>query len=585
MDSNETSNKRMEKGMKVLGISCFYHDSAVVAVEDGQILFAIHEERLSRHKHDARFPILGVSKALEACRWSINDVDKIVFYENPNIKLGRIFDQVVSGWPSSWRLFSEHLPRFYRFKFPFERIVRDKLRYKNEVLFSEHHRCHAGSAFFTSPFEKALIMTVDGVGEYETLTAYIGQGNHLKKIKTIHFPDSLGLLYSVFTQYLGFRVNNGEYKVMGLAPYGQPQYYGRILGEILHLRKDGSFYLNQKYFDFNDLRFHYRESLVKHLGVLPRSKDEPIEVKHKDLAASIQKALETALLHILKTLLKDYPYKNLCLAGGVALNCTANTRIVRELGINVHIQPAAGDAGGALGAAFEGVIDSITQVPYRFPFSPYLGTEYSDKAIQATLAINGVPHQRMSNIYETVARLLAEGNIVAVVHGRDEWGPRALGNRSILADPRRAEMKDHLNAKIKFREDFRPFAPVIMREHYGDYFETLNLDESPYMLFTHKVLQSDKIPAATHVNKTGRVQTVSVEQNSCLYSILEEFYKLTGVPVLINTSFNLRGEPIVSSPSDALKTFYASGIDFLVLENYLVEKAIAHNKRVEIVKC
>ncbi len=558
--------------MKILGISCFYHDSAVTVIEDGKIAFAIQEERLSRLKHDSRFPIMAITKALEICRSSINDFDEIVFYENPHLKLKRIFGQVVAGWPRSWRLFSEHLPYFYHFKYPIEKIIRNKLGYKGRISFCEHHRSHAASAFYTSPFERALVLTIDGVGEYDTTAVHIGEGNTLRKVASIHFPDSLGLLYSVFTHYLGFEVNEGEYKVMGLASYGDPLYVDRILDRVIFLRDDGSFYLNQRYFDFSNPDRHYRACLVDLLGVQPREPKDPMLREHKDLAASIQKVLEMALINMIRSLRSRYPYDNLCMAGGIALNCTANAEIIRKLGMNVHIHPAAGDAGGALGAAVNSAIQCVPHNPYRFEFSPYLGIDYPSEVIKATLEINNIPYRRVNNVSREIARRLAEGNVVAIFHGRDEWGPRALGNRSILADPRKAYMKDHLNAKIKFREEFRPFAPVVMQEHYGTYFETLSMEHSSYMLFTHKAKIPDRIPAVVHVDGTSRVQTVTHDQNPYLYEILGDFFKITGTPVLMNTSFNLKGEPIVSSPSDALKTFLASGIDCLALEDFLVEK-------------
>jgi len=558
--------------VRILGISCFYHDSAVAAVQDNAILFAIHEERLSRVKHDSRFPIMAVEKALEVCGWRIDDVDEIVFYENPQAKLERIFDQVIDDWPHSKDLFFQHLPRFVSSKFPFEKIVRETLAYRGHVRFSQHHRSHAAAAFYTSPFDKSLVVTVDGVGESETTAVFWGDGNSLKKIQAVHFPDSLGLLYSVFTDYLGFQVNEGEYKVMGLAPYGKPHYQDKIQGKLLHLNPDGSFWLDQKYFCFSVTQRHYSPELVKLLGVPPRTSREQVTSAHADLAASIQRCLEMALENMLQPLLKKFPTKNVCLGGGVALNCTANAHLIRACGINLHIHPAAGDAGGALGAALDQAVRSTKSQPCRYPFQPYLGLESSDALIEHTLHTHNVPYQKLPNIAVFTAAALAQGNILAVVHGRDEWGPRALGNRSILADPRSAAMKDHLNAKIKFREEFRPFAPVVMLEHYAPFFETLGMTESPHMLFTHKVLQPEAVPAVVHVDQTSRVQTVSSHQNPFLYAVLEEFRRLTGVPVLINTSFNLRGEPIVSSPADALKTFFASGIDILVLGDYVVTK-------------
>jgi carbamoyltransferase len=384
----------------------------------------------------------------------------------------------------------------------------------------------------------------------------------------------------VFTQYLGFEVNEGEYKVMGLAPYGTPRFVKKILDKMIFLNDDGSFHLDQSFFDFISREKHYSSNFIKSLGILPRKAGGLISQEHKDLAASIQKVLEIAILHMLKKLLAIYNYDSVCMAGGVALNCTANAEILRELGVKLYIQPAAGDAGGALGAAMDIAMEKISKSQYRFPFTPYLGTEYSDAAIKTILEINNITAHRLPNIAFIIAKHLSEGNVVGVVHGRDEWGPRALGNRSILADPRQANMKDHLNAKIKFREEFRPFAPVIMEEFASQYFEMLDMNNSPYMLFTHKTLKPNDIPAVVHEDNTSRIQTLSASQNPYLYAVLSEFYKITGIPVLINTSFNLKGEPIVSSPSDALKTFFASGIDFLAIENFLIEKT--YDKRLSI---
>jgi len=557
---------------KIIGLSCFYHDSAVAAIEGGAIRFAIQEERLSRVKHDSRFPIMAIAKTLEVCKWSVNEIDTIVFYENPVLKLNRLYNQVISDWPRSWKLFSEHVPQFYAYKYPIEQIIRDKLRYNGTVRCAQHHLSHAASAFYTSPFESALVLTIDGVGEYDTTALFSGEGNIIKPIRSIHFPDSLGLLYSVFTQYLGFEVNEGEYKVMGLAPYGKPRFTDRILGRMIKLNGDGSFEVNTRYFDFSNRDRHYRDAFADEIGVPPRTSKDPMLKDHEDLAASIQQVLEMAVINILKVALDEFPNKNVCMAGGVALNCTANSRIAREFGVKMFIQPAAGDAGGALGAALLEAIKDVGDSSYRFPFTPYLGVDYRN-AIEVTLRLNGLHVNRVENIEAEIAKQLAKQNVVAILSGRDEWGPRALGDRSILADPRDPKMKDHLNAKIKFREEFRPFAPVVMEEYYAEYFETLGMDNSPYMLFTHRALRPEQIPAVVHVDGTSRAQTVSEAQNPYMYAILSEFKRLTGVPVLINTSFNLKGEPIVSGPSDALKTFFASGIDSLALEDYLVEKS------------
>lgn len=558
--------------MLVMGVSCYYHDSAVALVDEHEIKFAIHEERLSRRKHDARFPFLAVGRALQAAGiGSVLDIERVVFYEDPALKLKRLWDQVVDFWPRSARLLLEDIPRFWYTKRP-DAEVRAK-GYPGAVEHSQHHRSHAASAFFTSPFERAVVVTLDGVGEYETATVHLGEGNRLTKIRSIHFPDSLGLFYSVFTQYLGFEVNEGEYKVMGLAPYGRPRYLDKLLGPVLRLAEDGAFSLNLRFFDFCSRQRHYAPTLIRHLGIAPRRQNDPVTEAHQDLAASVQQALELAITNLLRPLIREFGTTDFCFAGGVALNCTANARMIRELGIRSHIHPAAGDAGGAIGAALQSVMRGQEGGECRrYALSPYLGVQYPDPVITATLALNDIPYRRSNDIAEELADRIAAGKVVAIAQGRDEWGPRALGGRSILADPRAAEMKDHLNAKIKFREEFRPFAPVVKEQAYGDWFETLGMGSSPYMLYTHKALRPEQTGATTHIDGTSRVQTVSAAQNPYLYRIIDAFERRTGVPVLINTSFNLRGEPIVSSPSDALKTFFASGIDCLALENFLVEK-------------
>lgn len=559
--------------MWVMCISCYYHDSAVALINENEITFAIHEEQLSRRKHDARFPALAVGRALEAARLRINDLDRIVFYEDPALKLNRLWDQVINYWPHSRHLFEEDVPRFIHHKMPIGEQFRRHLGYHGAIKNSEHHRSHAASAFFTSPYERAVIVTLDGVGEYETATVHLGEGNRLVKQRSIHFPHSLGLFYSVFTQYLGFEVNEGEYKVMGLAPYGKPRYLDKLLGPILLLDASGAFALNERFFDFCSTDRHYAPRLINHLGFPARAPGGPMDERYYDLAASVQQALEVAMMKLLAPLIAEYRTKDFCFAGGVALNCTANTRMIREFEIRSHIHPAAGDAGGALGAALQSIMRSRERRPaYRYSLSPYLGISYPEAFIKATLTINKIPFRKSANVAEEIATRLAERKVVAILHGRDEWGPRALGARSILADPRTADMKGHLNAKIKFREEFRPFAPVVKKEAYHDWFETLGMDESKYMLYTHKARRPQQTAAVTHVDGTSRVQTVSAEQNSYLHGIIDAFERKTGVPVLINTSFNLRGEPMVSSPSDALKTFFASGIDTLALEDYLIDK-------------
>ncbi|MEO8593443.1 MAG: carbamoyltransferase N-terminal domain-containing protein [Candidatus Solibacter sp.] len=559
--------------MRILGVSCFYHDAAVASLDHGRITFAIHEERLSRAKHDASLPRRAIQAALQHNGWRPEDVDRVVFYEDPGLKLRRLQDQAERFWPDSQLLKEVGIPSYLQNKYPVADMLRREFGFR-DVVTGNHHQSHAASSFYTSPFENALILTLDGVGEYESAAVFLGRGNRLERVLSINFPDSLGLFYSVFTQYLGFEVNEGEYKVMGLAPYGKPTLLDRILGPVLRLEEDGTFRLNLDFFNFCSIERHYRDRLIAHLGVPPRTAADPMTQAHCDLAASVQQALELAVCNLLRAMLLKYPGKDVCLAGGVALNCTANARLIRDFGIRLHIHPAAGDAGGALGAAlFEAARHSPEDQLLRPEFTPYLGMSFSAPQIEQALAARGVAFQRPVNTAAHLARRLANGDVVAIVHGRDEWGPRALGARSILADPRQAGMKDHLNAKIKFREEFRPFAPVVMEQHYGEYFETLGMAASPYMLFTHKALRPESTAAVVHADLTSRVQTVNAAQNAYLYEILREFHALTGVPVLINTSFNLRGEPIVSSPADALKTFYASGIDCLAIEDFVVGKS------------
>lgn len=560
--------------MNILGISCFFHDSAAAAIEDGRIVFAIQEERLSRRKHDPSLPVNAIGAALQAAGWEPRDVDRVVFYEDPDLKLQRIREQIERFRPESRYLEERALPHFLQHKYPVAALLNREFGFGDRVTCSEHHLSHAASSFYTSPFERALVVTIDGVGESESAAVYLGEGNTLRKMRSVQFPDSLGLFYSVFTQYLGFEVNEGEYKVMGLAPYGRPTYLDAILGKVLHLDDGGGFRLNLEYFDFCGTERHYRDRLVEHLGVPPRERGAPISEAQQNLAASVQTALELAVLHVVGSAVRAFDCTDVCMAGGVALNCTANARAIRDLGIRLHIHAAAGDAGGALGAALLEAARHETAL-YRPAFSPYLGVRYDRHEVDRTLAGRGLPHSRSGNVAAEIARRLAAGEVVAIAQGRDEWGPRALGARSILADPRRAEMKEHLNAKIKFREEFRPFAPVVLEHRYSDYFETLGMSSSPHMLFTHKARRPNEIAAVVHADSTSRVQTVNAEQNRYLYDIIREFDALTGVPVVINTSFNLRGEPIVSTPADALKTFLASGIDCLALDGCLVTKTAA----------
>ena len=558
----------------ILGLSCFFHDSAVAVLVDGRIEFAIQEERLSRKKHDAGLPLRAIAQALEHTGLQPSDVATVAFYENPDRKRQRVERQLACAGPGRHEEVLAAVSSFMQKKYPIAELLRREFAFPS-IVCGEHHRSHAAAAFFTSPFERAVVVTIDGVGESESAAVFLGEGNTLTRMRSIHFPHSLGLFYSVFTQYLGFEVNEGEYKVMGLAPYGRPRYLDVLLADVLRLADDGGFTLNQQYFDFASLQRHYTDALIARLGIPPRAAGGEMLPEHCDLAASVQAALEAGVMNLLAAVVREYRCTDVCLGGGVALNCTANARAIRELGVTLHVHAAAGDAGGALGAA---LAEAALAEPalYRPSFSPYLGVAYSEREALSAVRAAGLPYRKVDCIASELARRLAAGEVVGVVHGRDEWGPRALGARSILADPRPPRMKEHLNAKIKFREEFRPFAPVVLEEWYADCFETLGMDASPHMLYTHRARRGAEMAAAVHADGTSRVQTVNRAQNAYLYDVIDHFHRDTGVPALINTSFNLRGEPIVSSPADALRTFAACDIDCVALSNYLVVKDSAH---------
>ena len=559
--------------MIVCGISCFYHDSAITFIDENKILFAIAEERLTRKKHDNGFPQLGFLQGLQYLGIDRKDIDYISYYEDPREKLKRIIDFITYRWPRTKNTFFKILPRFYFNHYPIKHIIEKQFIFpRNRILIGQHHLSHAAAAFFTSPFEEALVVTIDGVGERETLVVFEGRKNTLKKLKAVHFPDSVGLFYSVFTHYLGFKPNSGEYKVMGLAPYGEPVYKD-LLKKYVFKYENGYPYLNLKYFNFDKEDKHFTSSLEKLLGFPPREPETEIESCHKNLAASVQEVLEEFLFNLFSSLKKETKANNLCIGGGVALNCSFNGKLLRSgLFENIHIHNACGDDAGALGTAILTLLkNKEIKEPLRYfdNYSPYLGREYSDFFIQQTLKLNNIKYRLEENNSRYIAQKLSEGKIVAVFCGRDEWGPRALGNRSILADSRKREMKDILNKKVKFREAFRPFAPICLEDKAHYWFETGG-KKFPDMLFTVQSKRPDKLQAVTHVNNTSRVQTLSKDRNLYVYSIIEEFEKITGVPVLINTSFNLRGEPIVASPSDALNTFFKSGIDILVFNEKII---------------
>ncbi len=558
--------------MIILGISCFYHDSSVCLIKDGEIISAVQEERFSRIKHDWRFPEKAIKYSLQDASIEPQDIEAIAFYEKPFLKFERILETFLSVAPRGYLSFIDIIPSWLKKKLWIPVIIEKELNYKGKILFSQHHLSHAASSFFLSPFEESAILTIDGVGEWATASYGYGKGNRIYLQKEMRFPDSLGLLYSTFTAYLGFDVNDGEYKVMGMAPYGNPVYYSEIKEKLLQINHDGSIKLNMDYFSFQYGKKMFNKRFEKLFGLRARKKDEPLEQKHFDIAASIQKIIEDVILKIAFHVYKETKIKNLCLAGGVSLNCVANSRILNEGPFeNIFIQPASGDAGGAIGAAYVAYHHYFNQKDRHPLKSLYLGPSFTETQIIDSFLKYNVEHKKLNieDLIQITAKLLSEGKVIGWFQGRMEFGPRALGNRSILADPRRPEMKDIVNKRVKFRETFRPFAPSVTFEDIDKYFEIKI--ESPYMLFVAKV-KSDKIPAVTHVDNTARLQTLKRQDNPLFYDLLKAFEKITGIPVLLNTSFNLKGEPIVCTPEDAVKTFLKSGLDCLVIGNFIASK-------------
>ena len=567
--------------MNILGISCFYHDAAATLLVDGRIAAAAQEERFTRLKHDSSFPEQAIRYCLSSQGLSMRDIDYVVFYDKPLRKFGRILRTALSTWPRSRALFVDAMREWLPRKLWTKRIIRKRLNFAGEILFTEHHVAHAASAYYASPFQDATVVTIDGVGEWDTATIGYGSGNRLELTHAIRFPDSLGLLYSALTAYLGFKVNSAEYKVMGLAPYGDPAPYRAAFRELLSTAEDGGFTLNERYFSYAYAARMTNESFNELLGGAPRRPDEPLTKRHHDIAAALQEATEEAVLKIVRHAKTLHPSENLCLAGGVALNCVANGKILAaELFKNLYIQPAAGDAGGAVGAACYLYYDVLGHEKRGSAMpTPYLGPAFGENDIAASLAAlereigSLLVHRRYADteLVERTAELLAGNAVVGWFQGRMEFGPRALGNRSILADPRRKENWQRVNLKIKFRESFRPFAPAVLAERADEYF-SLRGRPSSHMLLVAPVKQRD-IPAVTHVDGSARIQTVSREDNPLFHALLTAFEKRTGCPVLINTSFNVRGEPIVRTPLEALNCFRFTELDALVLGNALIQKS------------
>jgi carbamoyltransferase len=560
--------------MNILGLSAFYHDSAAALLRDGQLVTTAAEEIFSRKKHDPDFPRQAVKFCLEQAGLTARDLDYVVFYDKPFVKFERILTSLVYHFPKSFPQFMQAIPLWLGDKLWIPQNIRDELGYDGPILFSEHHLSHAASAFLCSPFEEAAILTVDGVGEWSTATSGVGRGSDITLTREIRFPHSLGLLYSAFTYYLGFKVNSAEYKVMGLAPYGQPTFDERFR-ELIDIRDDGSFHLDMRYFTYDYAMRMTHPRLHELFGGPPRKEDEPLTQRHKDIAASLQRVVNEVMVRMARTLHQETGLTKLCLAGGVALNCVANGHILRETPMKeIFVQPAASDAGGALGAALFAQHCLLKQ-SRAFTFrDPFLGPSFSDDEIEAYLRSVNAVFQRLSRdeLLENTARLIEEQHVIGWFQGKMEWGPRALGNRSILGDPRSPKMRDIINLKIKFREGFRPFAPSVLVDHLQDWFE---IDcESPYMLLVADVRPGRRtIPAVTHVDGSARIQSVDRSMNPLYYDLIHAFYRRTGTPIIINTSFNVRGEPIVMSPRQGYECFMRTDMDDLVIGSFWLEKA------------
>ncbi|QTD45451.1 carbamoyltransferase family protein [Ottowia testudinis] len=591
--------------MNILGISAYYHDSAAALLCSGVVVSAAQEERFTRKKHDERFPGNAIEFCLSANKIGAQQLDSIVFYDKPILKFERLLDTYLSYAPRGFGSFVRAMPVWLKEKLYLKKTLKRELSAIMKcceeelppILFSEHHESHAASAFYPSPFEAAAVLCLDGVGEWATTSAWFGEGGELKSLWQIDFPHSLGLLYSAFTYYLGFKVNSGEYKLMGLAPYGRPSYVDMIFDNLIDVKPDGSFRLNLKYFDYCTGLRMTNQRFSDLFGEAPRMPEMVPTQREMDLAASIQVVTEEIVLKLARSLRRETGAESLCMAGGVALNCVANGRLLREkIFSDIWIQPAAGDAGGALGAAYAAYHRYRGQPRQRLQRTDQmrgalLGPQYDESTVLESLDAMQASYEILSDeeLYPRVAALLASEKVVGWFQNRMEFGPRALGARSILADPRSTTMQSQLNLKIKFRESFRPFAPAVMQERVGEYFD-LNL-ASPYMLLVAQVkeqlqMQPEKlasglaqlnqvrsvIPAVTHVDYSARVQTVSEEQNPQFYRLLNEFNQQTGCPVLVNTSFNVRGEPIVCTPEDAFKCFMGTDMDYLVIGNVMLSK-------------
>lgn len=594
--------------MKILGLSAFYHDSAAALLVDDRIVAAAQEERFTRIKHDSAFPTHSIEYCLNEAGLTLDDIDHVAFYDKPFLKFERLLETYVAFAPKGFRSFRMAIPVWLREKLfqkdllgsELKKLAKNGFDPAKQLLFSEHHLSHAASAFYPSPFEEAIVLTMDGVGEWATTSVAHGKGNKLEVLREIHFPHSLGLLYSAATYYTGFKVNSGEYKVMGLAPYGEPKYKDLMMEHLIDVKPDGSFRLDQTYFDYCTGLTMTNDKFAKLFGQPVRDADEPLTQFHMDVAASVQAVTEEVVLRLARSLRAEFGIPNICLAGGVALNCVANGKLVLEkIFDRVWIQPAAGDAGGALGAAL-----ATRHLNFDLPRTApngldamsgsYLGPQYEQADIEARLTAAGGKFETLSDedLYARTATALADEKAIGWMQGRMEFGPRALGNRSIIGDPRSPAMQKTLNLRVKYRESFRPFAPSILREDVGDWFELD--DDSPYMLLVAGVKESRRkamteeqeklfgieklnvprsdIPAVTHVDYSARIQTVHKESNERYHALISEFKRQTGCPIVVNTSFNVRGEPIVCTPEDAFRCFMGSDIEVLVIGNAYLRK-------------
>ena len=594
-----------------LGISAYYHDSAITILKNDEIIFSAQEERFTRIKHDPKFPREAIKAGLKHCEIHLSDINAVVFYDKPFLKFERLLETYLFTSPFGFKSFKMSMPLWLREKLFLKRLILKELMYfdskfhKSKLFFSEHHLSHAASAFFPSPFKEALILTLDGVGEWATSSVAIGKNNKIEIIREIHFPNSLGLLYSAFTYYLGFKVNSGEYKVMGLAPYGKPVFEKFIFENLVDVKNDGSFRLNQKYFNYLSGLTMVNKKFEKLFNKPRRNENEKLTIFHMDIAASIQSVIEKIILKITENLADKFKIKNLCLAGGVALNCVANGKILKQKAFEkLWIQPASGDAGGSLGAAlgYFYIEKNNKRNVNKFDSmnGSFLGTEFSDKSIEERLKRCGAIFKKLNDneIFSVTANALSKGKAIGWFRGRMEFGPRSLGARSILSDPRPLDTQKKLNLKVKFRESFRPFAPVILEEELENWFD-LEV-KSPYMLLVAKIVDTikfhmsekekklfgieklnikrSKIPAVTHVDYTARIQTVNKRSNKDLYLLIKKFHELTKCPILVNTSFNVRGEPIVQSPLDAFNCFMGTDLDILVIGSFYLEKEKQNKK-------